>query len=531
MDSPQACEVTANSAELIRDGDCQDGGCIVFVGPCLAGLSPRQQQRLLHGMKVRPPVARGDVLGALCERPHTLVILDGYYYTRPSIPHKELLYAIESGVHVLGGASMGALRATELEAFGMEGVGGIFEAYRDRQIDGDDEVAILHTSHDDDYRALTIASIEVRYVLQRLQARGQITPSRGEAMIRDVRGISFERRTPEYVQELADRHLPAAVAERILAMLRRSSCKRRDAILTLARARQLSLPLQESEARQSTPYPSRQATTLYFDYFRLWGLSVPLDRSLSETTLHRTAYLALAHHPSSPDLVKQWRIEFLLAWLATQLDLMPQPEDLEAMVATLHTDYPVACRVLPALEIEQAARQRLLASCALEHFGDVSTALTDLGTRGLPDPSLDGPPSQDFHRILPPWAMVRSFAFTSLLPAALTLAELVFPLARRFAQWSEGAKVGRQRLEKATAQRWCCEPSDLEKEGLRRGLPLGDGFAEGLWEILEAMVIAERLRPPVAGYPEAKAALLACTPSAVDPLVESQDGLRNQLQT
>ena len=60
--------------------------------------------------------------------------------------YKELLLALSQGVHVVGGASMGALRAAELYPFGMEGVGEIFEWFRDGVIEADDEVAVIHSS-------------------------------------------------------------------------------------------------------------------------------------------------------------------------------------------------------------------------------------------------------------------------------------------------------------------------------------------------------------------------------------------------
>ena len=50
---------------------------------------------------------------------------------------------MSQGIHVFGSASMGALRA-ELCPFGMVGVGRIFEAYRDGELEDDDEVAVIH---------------------------------------------------------------------------------------------------------------------------------------------------------------------------------------------------------------------------------------------------------------------------------------------------------------------------------------------------------------------------------------------------
>lgn len=54
----------------------------------------------------------------------------------PAVWHKELLYTLQEGVEVCGASSMGALRAAELESFGMLGVGVIFQAYRDGRYPG-----------------------------------------------------------------------------------------------------------------------------------------------------------------------------------------------------------------------------------------------------------------------------------------------------------------------------------------------------------------------------------------------------------
>ena len=62
----------------------------------------------------------------------------------PTVWHKEILWAMAQGIHVFGAASIGALRAAELDAFGMRGIGRIYEAFRDGVLEDDDEVAVLH---------------------------------------------------------------------------------------------------------------------------------------------------------------------------------------------------------------------------------------------------------------------------------------------------------------------------------------------------------------------------------------------------
>ena len=69
----------------------------------------------------------GDVLAALAGPAAALVLIDGYYFTVPAVTHKELLYALDAGVRVIGAASLGALRAAELAPLGMTGVGRVFE--------------------------------------------------------------------------------------------------------------------------------------------------------------------------------------------------------------------------------------------------------------------------------------------------------------------------------------------------------------------------------------------------------------------
>ena len=55
--------------------------------------------------------------------PRAIGIIDGVFLDVASVWHREILWALSQGVHVFGAASMGALRAAELDGFGMRGVG------------------------------------------------------------------------------------------------------------------------------------------------------------------------------------------------------------------------------------------------------------------------------------------------------------------------------------------------------------------------------------------------------------------------
>ena len=100
---------------------------LLFVGPTLAAEKIAEAGSFV----CLPPVAQGDLYRAALRRPRAIGVIDGYFSGAPSVWHKEILWAISQGIPVFGSASMGALRAAELHAFGMRGVGRIFEAFRD----------------------------------------------------------------------------------------------------------------------------------------------------------------------------------------------------------------------------------------------------------------------------------------------------------------------------------------------------------------------------------------------------------------
>jgi hypothetical protein len=144
---------------------------IVFLGPTLPAEAARQIVKATY----LPPVQQGDVLRALdTHNPDVIGIIDGYFHGVPAVWHKEILYALENGVRVLGAASMGALRAAELYAFGMLGVGKVFEWFRDGVIEDDDEVAVAHGLEEDGYRPMSVAMVDIRHALGEAVKAGRL---------------------------------------------------------------------------------------------------------------------------------------------------------------------------------------------------------------------------------------------------------------------------------------------------------------------------------------------------------------------
>ena len=71
-------------------------------------------------------------------------IIDGQFFQSFSVSSKEILTWMDRGKRFWGSSSMGALRATELELYGMIGVGQMYRMFSCGEIDADDEVAMTY---------------------------------------------------------------------------------------------------------------------------------------------------------------------------------------------------------------------------------------------------------------------------------------------------------------------------------------------------------------------------------------------------
>src|SRR5262249_13383322 len=129
-----------------------------------------------------PPVAQGDVYRLVIQRPSAVGIIDGYFSGAPSVWHKEILWAMAEGIPVFGSASMGALRAAELQGLGMRGMGRIFEAFRDGLLEDDDEVGVVHGPAETGFVAASEPMVNIRASLARAESEGVVSASARRAL-------------------------------------------------------------------------------------------------------------------------------------------------------------------------------------------------------------------------------------------------------------------------------------------------------------------------------------------------------------
>ena len=204
----------------------------VFVGPTLrpGDLAAAPDIMML------PPVAQGDVYRVAQCRPPAIGIIDGYFEGVLSVWHKEILHAMAEGIHVFGAASMGALRAAELHPFGMVGVGRIFEAYRDGELEDDDEVAVIHGPAETGYVALSEAMVNIRRSLDEAACDGLIAPATRDHLIRIAKDLFYHDRTfDRLLGRAAEQSVSSGELEALRAWLPRGGVdqKREDALAML----------------------------------------------------------------------------------------------------------------------------------------------------------------------------------------------------------------------------------------------------------------------------------------------------------
>lgn len=168
---------------------------IVYLGPSL----PRAHARSILDADYRPPIKRGD-LGALPTDVEEVGIIDGEFYQSLAVTPKEILELLERGITVYGASSMGALRAAELHAYGMIGIGEVFRMYKEGIVDADDEVAQLYMP--ETFEPCSEPLINIRYAFHSAVRADVISKRQADQVIQQLKSIYFPTRSYHLVSRL-----------------------------------------------------------------------------------------------------------------------------------------------------------------------------------------------------------------------------------------------------------------------------------------------------------------------------------------
>jgi hypothetical protein len=211
---------------------------VVFLGPSL----PRKRAAEVLQADYRPPAKRGDIYQAAREGAEVICLIDGVFFQECSVAHKEVIYALEAGARVLGASSMGALRASELDVYGMEGIGSIYQAYKSCRLASDDEVALTFDPFS--YAPTSEPLVNIRFNLDLAKEKGIISEQSREKLFLAARRLYFPHRTYQSMLQEGSKDLPPEEMDRLRLFLERESrdFKMEDALLALVRAGELAEP-------------------------------------------------------------------------------------------------------------------------------------------------------------------------------------------------------------------------------------------------------------------------------------------------
>jgi hypothetical protein len=218
---------------------------VVFLGPSL----PEAEGRKILDAFFMPPARRGDIYKAARDGAEVICLIDGVFFQDCSVAHKEILYALETGVQVIGASSMGALRASELDVYGMKGVGDIYHAYQRKELVSDDEVALIFDPFS--LEPLSEPLVNIRYNLRAAEERGAIDEESSRIILQTAISFYFPDRNYDRIIEACQGKVNNDILDRFRKFIAadRKDLKMIDAISALQLAKEMA---QETEKISSS---------------------------------------------------------------------------------------------------------------------------------------------------------------------------------------------------------------------------------------------------------------------------------------
>jgi hypothetical protein len=458
----------------------------LFIGPTL---TPETVLARLAGCHARitthPPIQQGDLLRMTNDLPDVIGIIDGYFFQVPSVLHKEILIAMHRGSRVLGASSLGALRAAELDVFGMEGVGEVYRMYKSGAIDGDDEVAVLHTDEDDGFRQLTEPLVNIRHNLLLARKHGVISPITATVLLRVARRLHFTRRTYPAVCTVAEQQgVSADELDRFLHFARHSgtNLKRDDAMKLLE--------LVASRVTNAAPWPPQPAVQVNETIFlhlhrRAYEGTTVEGKHLPDTLVLSIAKLLA---PSFPRLVYRTRLRSLTASEASRRGVCIET-DVTLLIrfrrsrSLAHDDELRAWlqhRHMTTEELLTAVRERALESGLIDCERRQNPQLSRAAIyRRLETSTADRLALTDDERRRPlmqpgvPWdpPLLREAKLHGTFHRALTQTHAILDVQTRISRELPGymQSLSADRLDRWALSHWRIDPSQFDETLIRRG--------------------------------------------------------------
>lgn len=172
---------------------------------CGVSVSSDDCQRMLPGCDARGPVRRGDVHAAIEDEVNVVGIIDARFQRTRAVSPSEIMDGLRSGMRIYGSSSVGALRAAELDRFGMIGVGQVFDFVRSATCFRDDLVAQAFDEGVDGVEANdTVPYVELHLNLVELTDTGAVAAAVAERLLELYAGLHFSERSSRNLASLIE---------------------------------------------------------------------------------------------------------------------------------------------------------------------------------------------------------------------------------------------------------------------------------------------------------------------------------------
>ena len=204
---------------------------IIFVGNIV---SEDEAKNILPSAIIYPPASMGDMYRYAEHGVDTVVFIDGTSDGSPAVWHREILDVMADGVRVIGAAGAGAVRAAELEPFGMIGYGKVFEWLCDGTVKGDHEIL----SGED-----CISIVNLEYILRNAAIGEFVQPERSSSLLEFAASINSRQRSISSLLESQEiTHWPNTERKYLEEALNSDSLQKTDALGALRKCAELKAP-------------------------------------------------------------------------------------------------------------------------------------------------------------------------------------------------------------------------------------------------------------------------------------------------
>ena len=288
---------------------------LIFAGPTIS-----KQEILQHlDAIVLPPSAQGDILTSLERyRPQAIGIIDSAFPRSSWV--SEAHYALRSGVAVYGAGAQGALRAAELQDYGMKGYGDVFHDFATGKQSNDADVLCQYTEQDGLFLRTSESLVNVLASLGAAHSAGILDDTMFNRLSQRARELYWRERTWEQIF-LPELFASAEACEKGFTWVKAHpvDIQRQDAIELLQAF------ADDKERLQSNVYtPADRSGMLDQIYHR----ERKAQRKNGSVPFYSIAHHAAINHPDPLEVTFNGMNRDIVAFFANRMELEPTEEEL-----------------------------------------------------------------------------------------------------------------------------------------------------------------------------------------------------------